>query len=424
MHPCGRSLRQRLLLASHSCDDGPVEASAHHLHGRKQGLFGEKQAGGSSERSGSGGLALGHAGTGVRDGGPGQKAAARDEVAVLRSSVASPRGRTRHHDVELFIEWEGGARGGSLRSVWEDPSVTTVRALKNWEHLIGLLMESSRDLRIVWWGAPDHLPAPVYIAVNKHIAVVCFRGEDSSDLAVGSPFPSPHKAAGQQQNFQLPPSLWAAGEHLRQPERGRSAPYAESGGAWNGVTQSTPPPVGWQELGRRRNWGILPQDFVACHVSAPAWDSASAGWGQGVGGGRAAHAAMSRAADVSAAMDECKAWSLLKGREVLVVGHGLGGAAAHLWTLQSLSILGRPIYCKSFYSLALGPCMPADSVLASMVRGVCGVGETLISCSCSNIANSAGRMAFLVQALYRCRLFRVVSVFMVSFLTILCWSSL
>ena len=50
-------------------------------------------------------------------------------------------------------------------------------------------------------------------------------------------------------------------------------------------------------------------------------------------------------------------WRLLQGREVLVVGHGLGGAAAHVWTALSMGVLAWPFFCPTFYSLALGPCL-------------------------------------------------------------------
>lgn len=396
VHPCGRTLRQRLALLPHlSHDRTVVEAvtpGAIYQSGRA-----------SSENSGGGDLgiphaaddlALPHAGADVLNIGRERRSAVLDDergASYLQSGVSGvglahlQRGPARYYDVELCIEWGAGSRGGSLRSVWEDPSVTTVRALKNWEHLAGCLTESWRDLRIVWWGAPDHLPAPAFIAVNKQIAVVCFRGEDSSELesAVGAPFAGPHEPAGSGPgDVQLPPSLWAAVENLHCSENEHGDRYTHGGGAWDGV-HSKQGPEDWQETGHRRNWGVMPQDFVPCQASRPAGAGTGGDWGHaGVdGSGRAARVAMARANEVSAAMDESKAWCLLKGREVLVVGHGLAGAAAHVFSLQSLDVVSRLMNCRSYYSVALGPCMPADSVLSSMVHGVCGVGEAVV-CSC------------------------------------------
>ena len=401
VHPCGRTLRQRLVLLPHSSNDQTaveaVTAGAIYQSGRASNE--NKRVDVGSERSGGGdfglpnaadGLALPHAGADVLNIGHERRSAVPDDergASSPQSGVGvahTPRGPARYYDVELCVEWGAGAGGGSLRSVWEDPSVTTVRALKNWEHLAGCLTESWRDLRIVWWGASDHLPAPAYIAVNKQIAVVCFRGEDASELgesAVGAPFAGPHEPARSGPgDEQLPPSLWAAVEHLPCSENAHGDRYTRGGGAWD-VVDSKRGPEDWQETGPRRNWGVMPQDFVPCHASRPAGAGRGGKWGQEGVDGRAARGAMSRANEVSAAMDESKAWSLLKGREVLVVGHGLAGAAAHLWSLQSLDVVSRVMNCQSYYSVALGPCMPADSVLSAMVHGVCGVGEAVV-CSC------------------------------------------
>jgi hypothetical protein len=104
-------------------------------------------------------------------------------------------------------------------------------------------------------------------------------------------------------------------------------------------------------------------------------------------------------------MDECNVWSLLKGREVLVVGHGLAGAAAHLWTVQSLGMLSWPALCRSFHSVALGPCLPADAVLSTSVDGVCGVGEAsheLIAASMLVFALAFGRASCPCAAFKGC----------------------
>jgi hypothetical protein len=100
------------------------------------------------------------------------------------------------------------------------------------------------------------------------------------------------------------------------------------------------------------------------------------GSGGGVGregNGRALVAVAARAARVRGAMDEDKVWGLLKGREVLVVGHSDAGAAAHMWTMQTLALLSWPYFCRTVHSLALGPSLFADAQLACRVRETYGI---------------------------------------------------
>ena len=209
------------------------------------------------------------------------------------------------------------------------------------------------------------MPAPAFLALNKRVAIVCLAGE--REIPHHKPTTSNSwraetdgKNAGSPVRGQkLPPSLWAS-THTSSP----GSVQALLGGGLGGrrsdrEADSRNECLGagvWPEEG---NWGLLPNDMCDCAVPRPARGARGA-----ESGGRAVRVLVERAALVFRAMDESKVWGLLKGRELLVVGHGLGGGTAHLLTVQALSSLQHPLLCRTFYSLALGPCLPSGLCLS------------------------------------------------------------
>uniref|UniRef100_A0A7S4NLA7 Fibronectin type-III domain-containing protein n=1 Tax=Guillardia theta TaxID=55529 RepID=A0A7S4NLA7_GUITH len=70
----------------------------------------------------------------------------------------------------------------SLRSVWEDPLVSSERATKAWEHLVSAAIAMVDDLRIVWWGnEKEEEEAPFFVACNSTIAVICISDQWRND---------------------------------------------------------------------------------------------------------------------------------------------------------------------------------------------------------------------------------------------------
>ena len=274
------------------------------------------------------------------------------------------------------------------------------------------------------WGAQDSMPAPAFLALNNRVAIVCLAGEREAPRH--TPAPGHHRGrsasagtqshlgrAGVASDYEHSDSQRSAsaGTHAASPLRGQALPETLPPSLWAAegepalwaaaYTNQTLPPSLWASThtsspgsvqavsggghgGRRRDrdaesrnacpgagvwaeegghWGLLPNDVCECAVPRPAGGPGSES------GGRAVRVLVERAELVFRAMVESKVWGLLKGRELLVVGHGLGGGAAHLLTVQALSALQHPLLCRTFYSLALGPCLPAGVRLS--VADIC-----------------------------------------------------
>jgi hypothetical protein len=188
-----------------------------------------------------------------------------------------------------------------LKSVWEDASVRSRRAMNAWEELVSSALQSSDHLRIVWWGGangdsdaageagetggtqftcftgtkvqiltPEAGEAGAYVAVNKRIAVLCFRNPVRHP-----PIDKRNSAAG------------GRGQGGGEGAVSKSGQVSAEG--WgSGVLQGEDV---WVEA----------EDVVGCAVPAPyAPDRAAKAW---VRSGRAVRVAMEQAMSVTASME-------------------------------------------------------------------------------------------------------------------------
>ncbi len=96
------------------------------------------------------GVSGGSVGSGADSRNSSNAAATRPQESKRRDESEAACARRDEEEEEAVREGWGG--GGMLKSVWEDASVRSRRAMNAWEELVSSALQSSDHLRIVWWG--------------------------------------------------------------------------------------------------------------------------------------------------------------------------------------------------------------------------------------------------------------------------------